>query len=78
MIFCLTVAGPWGTVCDDLWRETNADVVCRELGYGPAEQPVRQFFGPGTGQIVMDDVVCRGREKTLRYKDMAESHLVHR
>jgi hypothetical protein len=53
-------------VCDDLWRKSNADVACKELGYGPAEEPERRQFGPGKGRIAMDDVVCRGREKTLR------------
>ncbi|XP_071481643.1 lysyl oxidase homolog 2B-like [Diadema antillarum] len=59
--------GPYGTVCDDGFSMTAANVVCRMVGYKKAMQYFfgASEFGRGTGRILLDEISCLGTEKNL-------------
>ena len=58
--------GQWGTVCDDNWDITDANVVCRQLGFSRATSaPKNAKYGQGSEPTWMDDVKCRGGESSL-------------
>ncbi|XP_074470969.1 scavenger receptor cysteine-rich type 1 protein M130-like isoform X1 [Sebastes fasciatus] len=71
----------WGTVCDDEWEMSNADVVCRQLGCGHAvSNPASAHFGRGTGPIWLDNVGCSGEEVALthcRHPGFGENNCGH-
>ncbi|XP_061780758.1 scavenger receptor cysteine-rich domain-containing protein DMBT1-like [Nerophis lumbriciformis] len=74
--------GQWGTVCDDIWDLTNANVACRQLGCGKARSALHgAAFGQGRGPIWLDDVRCYGNETSLvscKHRGFGRHNCVHR
>ena len=58
--------GQWGTVCDDGWDDTDAGVVCRQLGFGSSGTAIGSAgFGQGPLSIWLNSVTCTGNESIL-------------
>ncbi|XP_041475670.1 deleted in malignant brain tumors 1 protein-like [Lytechinus variegatus] len=56
----------WGTICDDNWDLRDARVVCNMVGFdGALATPGSATFGAGGGEILFDDVDCKGTEDTI-------------
>ncbi|XP_068834353.1 lysyl oxidase homolog 3 isoform X2 [Capricornis sumatraensis] len=59
-------AGEWGTICDDDFTLQAAHVLCRELGFTEATGWTHSAkYGPGTGRIWLDNLSCRGTERSV-------------
>ncbi|XP_067320842.1 deleted in malignant brain tumors 1 protein-like [Anolis sagrei] len=67
--------GEWGSVCDDRWDLSDAQVVCRELGCGGAlSAPGNAHFGKGNGAIWIDEAQCLGTEVALQKCPFERKH----
>ena len=57
--------GEWGTICDSYWSDSDARVVCRQLGYVDGVAQAKGKYGPGTGRSWLYYVRCDGEEKNI-------------
>ena len=63
--------GKWGAVCDYTsgvgytWDISDAHVICRMLGYKAAVNRIINIEGKTTTKILMSDVGCNGKEKSI-------------
>ena len=70
----------WSTVCDDLWDNNDATVICKQLGYSRGSAKVSAYFGEGNGLILLDNVNCNGGESSIfhcRHKYFGEHDCAH-
>ncbi|XP_015258592.1 PREDICTED: lysyl oxidase homolog 3 isoform X3 [Cyprinodon variegatus] len=60
--------GEWGTICDDDFSISNANVLCRQLGFVSATGWTHSSkYGNGQGKIWLDNVICNGGEKSIEF-----------
>ena len=73
--------GQWGTVCDDSWDIRDAQVACRAMDCGtPLLIKPAAYYGPGRGNVWLDDLECFGNETSLmqcKHKPFGRSHCNH-
>ena len=68
----------WQTVCDNSWGLNDADVACRQLGYGYAIRAVTNaLFGRGAGGQWEAYFYCSGSESGLEYCRTRSSSCSH-
>ena len=53
----------WATVCNDGWDDTEASVICKQLGVSHAGSSVR--YSQGTGTILLDDLNCNSDQSNI-------------
>ena len=57
-----------------LFHSISSQVVCRQLGFSHAASFGTATYGQGSGDIVLDDVNCAGREKSVTQCSHVTAH----
>ena len=57
------IGGQWVRVCDDGWDDSEAGVVCRQLGFGTSGR-AKQIQTTGSGETI-SNFKCSGNEARL-------------
>ncbi len=58
----------WHTVCDAVFDQHDAEVVCRELDCGaPVQVLGAAAFGKGDSQMWTQEIQCRGNESSISF-----------
>ena len=59
--------GEWGTVCNHGWDNTDASVVCKQLGWGTSGRSLYHYrnFQRGSGYIFLSNVMCSASDHSL-------------
>ena len=52
-------------MCDDIWDDNDATVICKQLGYSRGSARVSAYFSEGSGLILLDNVNCGGGESSI-------------
>ena len=60
--------GTWGTVCDNGWDLVDAEIVCKELDFGPAiDAKSEAFYGQGSGPIWLENLQCIDTDTSISH-----------
>ncbi|XP_019849591.1 PREDICTED: deleted in malignant brain tumors 1 protein-like [Amphimedon queenslandica] len=57
--------GSWGYICPHSWKESEAMITCRQLGYTPIGATTSSSFGKGAGPVQFSSFYCSGNENNL-------------